>query len=138
MKNISDDLFNEMRKEALERLKMLEVPQSVTTQFSEKNIPCLSEGIGIIRPLNEKELDMVKEIREEKNLLVYHVVKDISWLGTMLSFFYVGEYKSDWDEDRNLLKEGYPIVLVKNITDDCEEFGTIGITHGIEGPVRTA
>lgn len=125
--------------EALLRMKNLKLHENVINEFKETGKINLSEHGGILYWLNEEENKMVRQWEKETSNLVYHVIKNNMEFGLCYSFLYVSPYTDEWLNDNEDLKEGYPIVYVKNVTDNtCSEYGSIGIKSNIGGLVRVA
>lgn len=123
----------EMKKEALNRMKMLKLHPNIIKEFSNKGILNLSLNAALYY-LSEEQLARVQEFEKEYGGLVYHVIQN----RYMLSFLYVSKHKEEWEYDRNDLKEGYPIAYVVNLSDEsCSEFGSIGIRPCVGGLLRT-
>lgn len=122
----------EMKKEALNRMKMLKLHPNIIKEFSNKGILNLSLNAALYY-LSEEQLARVQEFEKEYGGLVYHVIQN----RYMLSFLYVSKHKEEWEYDRNDLKEGYPIAYVVNLSDEsCSEFGSIGIRPCVGGVIR--
>lgn len=122
-----------MKKEAINRMKMLKLHPNIIKEFSNKNILNLSLNTAL-HHLNQEQLARVQEFEQKYDVLVYHVIQN----GQMLSFLYVSKYQEEWEHDRNDLEEGYPFVYVANLTDEsCSEFGSIGIQTYKGGVIRT-
>ena len=125
--------------EALLRMKNLKLHENVINEFKETGKINLSENGGILYWLNDDENNMVRQWKKETGNLVYHVIKNNMEFGLCYSFLYVSPYTDEWLNDDEDLKEGYPIVYVKNVTDNtCSEYGSIGIRSNIGGLVRVA
>lgn len=121
-----------MKKEAINRMKMLKLHPNIIKEFSNKNILNLSLNTAL-HHLNQEQLARVQEFEQKYDVLVYHVIQN----GQMLSFLYVSKYQEEWEHDRNDLEEGYPFVYVANLTDEsCSEFGSIGIRPCVGGVIR--
>lgn len=122
----------EMKKEAISRMKMLKLHPTIIKEFSNKGILNLSLNAALYY-LNEEQLARVKEFKKEYGGLVYHVIQN----GQMLSFLYVSKHQEEWEDDRYDLEEGFPFVYVANMTDEsCSEFGSIGIRPCVGGVLR--
>lgn len=121
-----------MKKEAINRMKMLKLHPNIIKEFSNKNILNLSLNTAL-HHLNQEQLARVQEFEQKYDVLVYHVIQN----GQMLSFLYVSKYQEEWEHDRNDLEEGHPFVYVANLTDEsCSEFGSIGIRPCVGGVIR--
>lgn len=127
----------EMKKEAINRMKMLKLHSNIIKEFSNEGILNLSLNAALYY-LNDKQLAKVQEFEQQYHALVYHVIHNYTQFGELLSFLYVSQHTEEWECDRHDLKEGYPIVYVANLTDEiCSEFGHIGIQPCVGGVIRT-
>lgn len=134
--------------EALLRMKALRLHENVINEFKTNGKLNKSEnlrmfGAGPIVPvlywLDEEEEKMVREWEKETGNIVYHLILNHTTMGTQYSFLYVSKYAEEWEMDNEDLKAGYPIVYVKNTTDDfMSEFGSIEIKPNVGGVRRTA
>ncbi len=123
----------EMKKEAITRMKMLKLHPTIIKEFSNKGILNLSLNAALYY-LSDMQLARVQEFEQKYNALVYHVIQNRH----MLSFLYVSKHQEEWELDRNDLKEYHPFVYVANLTDEsCSEFGHIEIQPRFGGVLRT-
>lgn len=125
----------EMKKEAIERLRMLDVYNSVLNEFINEDKLNKSEGKdGILYWLDDDEQEKVKGYEEKWNVLVYHVIKTYTIdFGLIYDLLYITNEKEFWEEERKRLKNG----LVLTHTISCfEESGDITIKSINGGVVR--
>lgn len=135
---MTKNLKEEQKKEAIERMKMLAIHPPVIQDFKRGQL-YKSEVYGILYWLDEDEEEIVKEFEEKHNATVYHVVKNSTQFGVLLSFFYVGEHKHEWYLDKQDIKEGRALCYVENLSDpSSSEFGYIAFVPSIGGIMRTA
>jgi hypothetical protein len=128
-----------MKKEALERMKMLKLSASCIKAFEVHDKVWESEGFGALYECNEKEKQIIKEFEERADVLVYHMIHNVYEFGECYSMFYVSKEEYEWEMDRSDIREYCPLVYVKNVDDDyCSEFGCIGIRPNIGGLVRVS
>jgi len=126
----------EMKKEAINRMKMLKLHPNIIKEFSNEGILNLSLNAALYY-LNDKQLARVQEFEQQYHTLVYHVIHNYTQFGELLSFLYVSQHIEEWEYDRRDLKEGYPFVYVANLTDEiCSEFGHIEIRPCVGGVIR--
>lgn len=131
-------LAKEQVKEALVRMNKLNLYENVIREFEEEGVINLSENGGILFWLDEEEEKIVRDFEEQYESIVYHVIKNNTEFGMLLSLLYVSKYKEEWEDDNTMLDEGMSMVYVKNLDfEDFSEFGTIGIKQRIGGLVRT-
>jgi hypothetical protein len=133
------------KAEAVARMKMLNIIGKAREEFRRSNKlnksePCKMFGttIGALYWLNDEEKAEVKAFEEEYNVLVYHVIHNITKDGGVWdSYLYVDDDSETWEQDRADIRAGYTFAYV-NTHDFCAEFGTIGIKPAGGGVVRTA
>lgn len=145
-----DDLKQLQKKEALEQLKILQsefgLKDTVIKEFEQKDTVYYSEDIapnysGILYWISNKEeyVNAIKKFEEKHNALVYHAILNYTIFGTILTLLYVSEDQSVWEEDRENLQDGLPLVYCVNLEDDnCSEFGGIQIEGKNGGIIRVA
>lgn len=127
----------EMKKEAINRMKTLKLHPNIIREFSNENKLNLSLS-GALCHLNNEQLARVQEFEQKYNALVYHVIYNHAPFGELLSFLYVSQYTYEWECNQSDLQEGYPFVYVVNLTDEtCSEFGHIEIQLYNDGVIRT-
>lgn len=140
--NRKDDetLFKEQQKaEAIKRMKMLNLMPEVINDFKTKGKLYKSECGGILYWLDKDEQAIVKEFEDEYGGLVFHIIKDYTEFGKLLTLFYVCMYPEEWEYDKEDIKGNTAFCYVKNLDVDYNsEFGSIGFKSCIGGLVRTA
>lgn len=126
----------EMKEEAISRMKMLKLHPNIIKEFSNEGILNLSLNAALYY-LNDKQLARVQEFEQQYHTLVYHVIHNYTQFGELLSFLYVSQHTEEWECDRHDLEEDYPFVYVANLTDEiCSEFGSIEIRPCVGGVIR--
>lgn len=126
------------KREAIERMQLLQIYKNTIKEFDEENIVNKSES-GFLYWLTDEEKEYVTEFENEYNALVYHVIKNYTQFGTLLTFLYVSDSKDEWEYDRDDLQNGYACAYVKNLNDEtCSEFGSVCIKPQFGGLIRTA
>ncbi|MDO5546899.1 MAG: hypothetical protein Q4F79_00225 [Eubacteriales bacterium] len=133
-------MTREMKKaEALERMKMLKLHSNVINEFQNQDKVNLSENGGFLYWLNDDQKRRVAEFEKKYDALVYHVIRNITKFGELLSYLYVSDSEEEWEMDREDLRNGTALVYVENLNDKwCSEFGSIGIQPSLGGLLRTA
>ena len=147
---MEQDLKQLQKKEALERLKILQdkfqLMETVTREFEKEDTIYYSEYINKQYPAilywvsnKEKYENAIKEFEEKHNALVYYSILTHTSFGTILTLLYVTEEQEVWHEDKEQLQEGLPLAYCINLDDDnCSEFGGIQIGGAMGGIVRLA
>lgn len=132
--------------EAIRRMEKLELHKNVIKEFKKERKLNKSQmgrvgnvNVGVLYWLDEDERQKVKELEEEYDMVVYHVIESHTSFGTLLSMLYVSSNEEEWVYDEDLMNNDCVFAYVLNLDDDtCSEFGTIGIKKAYGGLVRTA
>ena len=131
--------IEEKKKEALERMRMLNLYPNIIREFEKENILNMSENGGFLYWLDDQQKEYVSEFETEHEALVYHVIHNYTEFGELLTFLYVSDSKDEWGFDRADLKDGYACAYVKNLDEEAfSEFGSIAFKQQFGGLVRTA
>ena len=127
----------ERKKEAIERMKTLELSKNVIREF-ENDILYLSENRGYLYYLDERQQRAVNEFASEhEHITPYHIIHSITEFGELLSVLVVSGYEEEWEMDREDLKDGYVFAYVINLNIPLfSEFGSIVVRPSIGGLVR--
>ena len=91
------------KEEAIKRMKMLGLFTPCIKNFEKYDEVQLSEMTGGLYEFScEEELNAkIKEVEEEYNLLVYHVVHTYTNFGEMYNFLCVTDYEEEWNNKKN-------------------------------------
>lgn len=128
-----------MRKEAIERMKMLKLHPNVIKDFKNGIINKSEAMFGSLYWLSDNEMKMIHEWEEEHDCLVYHVILSRTEFGVLMDFLYVGDDEEEWEYDRQDIECKTIFSYCKNLSYDwCSESGYIGIASVNGGLVRTA
>lgn len=132
---IDKELKEKMKQESITRLKMLKLHKNVIYDFKTEDKLNKSEGANaILYWLDDKEQEIVKGLEKIYDVMVYHVIKTYTRdLGEVLDLLYVDEYENCWDEEKDLIKDGY--VRSYTVSPFCES-GDICIESKNGGLIR--
>ena len=88
---------------------------------------------------DEEVLKKVREVEEQYDITVYHLIHNKTEFGELYSMLYVENSDENYKYDNELLNDGIQYAYVWNMDDeDCSEFGTIGIKPVAGGLVRVS
>ena len=123
----------EMKQEAINRMKMLLLHQNVINEFKKENKLNKSEGpLGTLYWLDEEEKGMVKEYEEKWNVLVYHVIKTFTKdMGVIYDLLYIIDEKQYWEREREELKEGLVLSHTKSQFSESGDIFVINVSGGL-------
>lgn len=128
----------EMKEEAIKRMRMLRLWAPCVRQFSKKeSVIQFSEGMGALYDIDDSTepsmLPAIREFEENTGSLVYHVIHGAYEFGECLTFLYVGPDKKLWESEQPD-KNGYLEAYVDNLSDPgCSKDGTIQVCPSFGG-----
>ena len=111
----------DIKKEALDRMKLLQLHQNVIKEFLNENKLNRSEfGKGILYWITDEEQQLVNEFQKEhEGYIVYHIIKtETVDFGTVYDLLYVAPYEDEWSLEIEELKDN--IVMSYTITEFSE------------------
>ena len=126
----------QMKIEALERMKKLQLMDCVTRDFRNDGVLYESEGMGALYFLNEDEQKYVDDFEKSSDCLVYHVIHNMTNFGELYSMLYVSPYEEEWEYDREDLESGIVMANVLNVSGGFTDMGSIGVRPSIGGLIR--
>ena len=123
----------EMKQEAINRMKMLLLHQNVINEFKKENKLNKSEGpLGTLYWLDEEEKDIIKEYEEKWNVLVYHIIKSFTVdMGTIYDLLYITDEKDFWEEERKMLEQGIVLSHTKSQFSESGDIFVINVSGGL-------
>lgn len=131
----------QMKAEAVERMKMLELLPTAIREFENEDKINFSVD-GILFWLDEEKQQLVKDFEEQTGGLVYHVIWGKYKVGadvvTMTSLLYVSAHEEEWELEREDVKEGCPIAYVVNDEWNEKDLGSIEVKPAFGGVLRVA
>lgn len=142
---------DEMKQEALCRMVYLHLLPSILIDFK-NGILTVSENKGRIRStdiLKKQNLcishitndlqNRVSMFEKEYGVVVYHLIRNYTNLGELITFLYVGEYKKEWGQESSNTYSLCPLAYVVNLKDEeLSEFGVVKVQPAFGGLIRTA
>ena len=128
----------EMKAEAIKRMKALGIYAETIKQFEKENLISLSEPpMGAFYWVEGDDLNYIKAIEEKFGGMAYCAIRSYTGFGTLDSFLWVSPYKEDWAGDHEDIPDGYVFSWVRNRDAEfCSEFGTICVKPTIAGGLK--
>lgn len=141
----TETLKEQQKIEALARMKMLKIMGNVCNAFRVSNRVFYSErqnqvfdGILYWLDNEDKYIKIKNDFEKETGALVYHAQLTHTSFGDLLALLYVSNRPSEWNEDKNMLKQGEVLAYVHNLIDEhLSEIGLIGVAPRNGGITRT-
>lgn len=156
----------EMRKEAAERMRLLELldekEQSVIRDFEEKHKVYVSRPmnlyvsrpmnqralVGVLYELSEEERTLVEKTENRFQILVYHMIRNVTNIGILYAMLSVSSYEEEWPAERKALSGietdgAHPLAYVWNaglqeednvdLSKGFGEWGAVTVVRGEGG-----
>lgn len=120
---ISDFYTEEMKQEAIERIKILELNEKIITDFQTMNVVYVSEIGANIRIANDEEKQFIKKLEFKKQILIYHAIYLKTESQNTLYFLYVDDKKNNWKAEKSDLANGFITPIRIKIEIGIKELG---------------
>lgn len=120
--------IEEKKAEAIKRMKLLNIfPQTVKDFEIDDKVSISEPPFAAFYWADNFQKNLIRSIEKKHNILIYNVILTYTHFGKLLSFLYVSDYKEDWENDRQILKENMTVAYVYNYNvPDFSEAGCIG------------
>ena len=131
-------MLNDMQKEALTRMTMLNMSRQCINAFKSGKV-WESEGPGSLYEVNDEEQKIIDDFESTHGGMVYHMIHNVFEFGECYTILFVSNNKKEWTRDKYDLEDGIAFVYVKNVDEEwCSEFGYASIRPSIGGLVRVS
>jgi len=125
------------KKEAYRRMTELQLSSNGIQEFMKEDVLNISSGGRLIH-LDDEQTAIVQRFEEKYDVLVYHVIQNDTYLGTMLTLLFVSDQPGDWEQDRAYVKARNPFTYVINLDYETQsEFGSVKVETHAGVMVRT-
>ena len=127
----------DMKAEALERMKLLQLHANAIREFRDEDKLNLSGVCGALYWLSDEQKKLVRDWEKKTGNLVYHVIHGYYDEDEMLNLLYISRDKSEWTRDRENIADEEILAYVVNLSYGYgSEYGYIGIRPVFGGVVR--
>lgn len=123
---ISTELRNTMKAEAIKYMNILNLDKRCIKAFEKGNVWLSSGPLGGLYEADDKLKNMIKDVENEHEITVYHVIENTVYGMHCYSMLCVCKYPEEYEMNVEDLKDGYAFSYVLNVdAPDCSEFGSI-------------
>lgn len=131
----------EMKAEAIKRLKLLNLGPEIVREFEETGeiYSCIGYD-GHPVPADPILKEQLKKLETENGFMVFLNIRSEMLYCSMDSLLIVSKYREDWEPELTDIEDGYAMTYTVNQTHpECSEMGSIGFRHTKSGGIiRTA
>ena len=113
----------ELKKEAVERMKLLKLKDEIIQEFKERNILYVSNLGGTLTVASDEQLKLIKQLEENKNIVIYHLIHQTTQHRDVTYCLFVDSNKENWKADREDLKNQFAVTICYTKTKNTNESG---------------
>lgn len=129
------------KQEVVKRMRLLQLSPSCISAFKKGEV-WESEFGGVLYQCDATMQDLISQVQDKYDCLVYHVIKDICVYGdekmNLISFLFVSKHKEEWSSEWKDMKNGIVFGYVYNETyPDFSELGPFYVVPSFGGLERT-
>lgn len=96
-------------------MKALGIFPDTIKQFKDDDYVSISEPpVGAFYWAEGEDLQRIKDFEKQHDALVYVVVRTYSNIGKMDSYLFVSDYRNEWEQDNEDIKNMAPLAYVYN------------------------
>ena len=129
----TNKLSTELEHEVLERMTELQLDSSVINDFKNGQINC-STNTGALYPLPEKFVPRIHEFEEKNKSLVYHVIRNNTKCGILLTLLYIKQSPTQMEDKRSHFSNGEIYAFEMNISNlDYSNFRCVELSPSKKG-----
>ena len=103
----------DMKWEAIERMRLLNLDESIVYKFMYEN-KIMASGKNRIRNLNTIEKQIVKKFEKDNKCIVYHCILDDKLAKNSISLLYVSKDDTEYDMYKHDILDGFVYVYSVN------------------------
>lgn len=113
--------IEQMKKEAIERMKVLKLSRQIINDFITKNIIYVSNVKGNQEKANDKQMQLVKQYEEDRQIKIYHITHLKTKSREILYFHYVDNNKDNWKIEKRDLTLGFDDVICYRVSKEFRQ-----------------
>lgn len=130
----------EQKKEAIFRMKLLRLKDSIIDDFDQHDKIYLFAGLdGAPVELSPEMTAEVKQFEQKHHVTVFAIIRQNTYIGVLDSLIIVSSYPEEWEDERADIENdgGYLLTYTFNRNyPECSEFGSISFKKTKHGLVR--
>ena len=115
--------IEEVRKEAIERMKLLELKDEVIHEFKDNNILYVSNLSGDLAITDIEQKQLIRELEEDKNILIYHLIHQTTQNRDVIYCLFIDSNKENWKADKEDLKNQFALTICYTKIKSINEIG---------------
>ena len=104
--------IKELKDEAIKRMELLKLKSVAIQAFKDINTVYVSNLSGNLTITNIEQKELIEELEEDKNILIYHLIHQTTQNRDVLYCLYVDSNKENWKADKEDLVKQFAVTIV--------------------------
>ena len=115
--------IKELKDEAIKRMELLKLKSVAIQAFKDINTVYVSNLSGNLTITNIEQKELIEELEEDKNILIYHLIHQTTQNRDVLYCLYVDSNKENWKADKEDLVKQFAVTICCTKIKSINEIG---------------
>ena len=115
--------IKELKDEAIKRMEILKLKSVAIQAFKDINTVYVSNLGGDLSITNIEQKELIEELEEDKNILIYHLIRRTTKNRDVLYCLFVDSNKENWKADKEDLVKQFAVTICCTKIKSINEIG---------------
>ena len=115
--------IKELKDEAIKRMELLKLKSVAIQAFKDINTVYVSNLSGNLTITNIEQKELIEELEEDKNILIYHLIHQTTQNRDVLYCLFVDSNKENWKADKEDLVKQFAVTICCTKIRSINEIG---------------
>ena len=115
--------IKELKDEAIKRMELLKLKRVAIQAFKDINTVYVSNLSGNLTITNIEQKELIEELEEDKNILIYHLIHQTTQNRDVLYCLFVDSNKENWKADKEDLVKQFAVTICCTKIKSINEIG---------------
>ena len=115
--------IKELKDEAIKRMELLKLKSVAIQAFKDINTVYVSNLSGNLTITNIEQKELIEELEEDKNILIYHLIHQTTQNRDVLYCLFVDNNKENWKADKEDLVKQFAVTICCTKIKSINEIG---------------
>lgn len=115
--------IKELKDEAIKRMELLKLKSVAIQAFKDINTVYVSNLGGDLTITNIEQKELIEELEEDKNILIYHLIHQTTQNRDVLYCLFVDSNKENWKADKEDLVKQFAVTICCTKIKSINEIG---------------
>lgn len=117
--------IKELKDEAIKRMELLKLKSVAIQAFKDINTVYVSNLGGDLTITNIEQKELIEELEEDKNILIYHLIHQTTQNRDVLYCLFVDSNKENWKADKEDLVKQFAVTICCTKIKSINEIGVL-------------